>query len=76
MALAAEPGHGAKGERQDCAGREISSVLCDHLEGWDREGGVSRYKLLYREQINSKVLVYSTESYIQYHMINHNGKEY
>ena len=19
--------------------REISSVLCDHLEGWDREGG-------------------------------------
>ena len=39
MALAAEPGHGAKGERQDCAGREISSVLCDHLEGWDREGG-------------------------------------
>ena len=22
-----------------CAGREISSVLCDHLEGWDREGG-------------------------------------
>ena len=21
------------------AHREISSVLCDHLEGWDREGG-------------------------------------
>ena len=19
--------------------REVSSVLCDHLEGWDREGG-------------------------------------
>ena len=22
--------------------REISSVLCDHLEGWDREGGGRR----------------------------------
>ena len=22
-----------------CSHREISSVLCDHLEGWDREGG-------------------------------------
>ena len=44
--------------------------------GMEREVGVRRYKLLYREQINSKVLVYSTESYIQYHMINHNGKEY
>ena len=21
-----------------CPDREISSVLCDHLEGWDREG--------------------------------------
>ena len=22
--------------------REISSVLCDHLEGWDRDGGRER----------------------------------
>ena len=26
--------------------------------------------------INNKVLLYSTENYIQYPMINHNGKEY
>ena len=40
------------------------------------EVGVSRYKLLYIEWINNKVLLYSTENYIQYPMINHNGKEY
>ena len=37
--------------------------------------GVSRCELLYIEWIN-KVLLYSTENYIQYPMINHNGKEY
>ena len=26
--------------------------------------------------LNNKVLLYSTENYIQYSMINHNGKEY
>ena len=49
--------------------------------GWGREGmdwefGVSRCKLLYREWINNKVLLYSTENCIQYPVINHNGKEY
>ena len=38
--------------------------------------GFSRYKLLYIEWINSKVLLYSTRDYIQYPVINHNGKEY
>ena len=28
------------------------------------------------EWINDKVLLYSTGNYIQYSMINHNGKEY
>ena len=42
----------------------------------DWEVGVSRCKLLYMEWINNKVLLYSTENYIQYPMINHNGKEY
>ena len=37
--------------------------------------GIPR-KLLHREWINNKVLLYSTEDYIQYWMINHNGKEY
>ena len=40
------------------------------------EVGASRCKLLYTEQINNKVLLYSTGNYIQYPMINHNGREY
>ena len=40
------------------------------------EAGVGRCKLLYIEWINNKILLYSTENYIQYPMINHNGKEY
>ena len=44
--------------------------------GMEWEVGVSRGKLLYMliEWINNKVLLYSTENYIQYPMINHNGK--
>ena len=37
---------------------------------------ISRCKLLYIEWINNKVLLYSTGNYIQYPVINHNGKEY
>ena len=44
--------------------------------GKDREFGISRCKLVYTEWVNNKVLLYSTENYIQYSMINHNGKEY
>ena len=44
--------------------------------GLEWEAGFSRGKLLYTEWINSKVLLYSTENYIQYPTINHNGKEY
>ena len=43
--------------------------------GTEWEVGISRCKLLFVEQIN-KVLPYSTENYIQYPMINHNGKEH
>ena len=42
----------------------------------DWEFGISRCKLLYIEWITNKVLLYSTENYIQYPVINHNGKEY
>ena len=45
-------------------------------EGMKWEVGGSRCKLLYTEWVNNKVLLYSTENYIQYSMINHNGKEY
>ena len=45
------------------------------MGGMEWEVGVSRRKLLYIEWINSKVLLYSTGNYIQYPVINHNGKE-
>ena len=44
--------------------------------GMEWEFGISRYKLLYIEWINNKALLYSTGNYIQYSVINHNGKEY
>ena len=45
-------------------------------EGMDWEFGISRGKLLYIGGINNKVLLYSIGNYIQYPVINHNGKEY
>ena len=44
--------------------------------GMDWEAGVSRCKLLYIRWINNKFLLYSTENYIQYPMINYNGEAY
>ena len=44
--------------------------------GINWEFGVSRCKLLYREWVNNKVLVYSAGNYIQYPLINCNGKEF
>ena len=38
-------------------------------------GGIDA-KLLYMEWIKNKVLLYSMGNYIQYAVINHNGKEY
>ena len=42
----------------------------------DWEFGVGRCKLLHLEWINTKILSYSTGNYIQFPVINHNGKEY
>ena len=42
----------------------------------DWKFGISRCKLVRGEWMNNKVLLYSTGNYIQYSMINHNGKEY
>ena len=44
--------------------------------GMEWEFGISRCKLLCKKWINNKVLLYSTGNYIQYPVINHNGKEY
>ena len=38
--------------------------------------GVNRCKLVYSEWINNKVLLYSTGEYIQYPVLNHNGRQY
>ena len=47
-----------------------------HEGGMEWEFGISRCKLVYIRQINNKVLLYRTGSYIQYPVINHNDKEY
>ena len=44
--------------------------------GKDWEFGIRRCKLLYIEWINNKVLLYSAWNYVQYPVINQNGKEY
>ena len=44
--------------------------------GINQEFGINRYKLLHIKYVNNKVLLYSTGNYIQYPIINHNGKEY
>ena len=44
--------------------------------GMDWEFETSRCKLLNIGWINNKVLLYSTGDYMQYPVINHNGKEY
>ena len=44
--------------------------------GMHWEFGISRCKLLHKEWINNKVLLYSTGNYVQYPVISHNGKEY
>ena len=36
---------------------------------------ISKYKSLYTEWINNKVILYNTENYTQYLVINHNGKD-
>ena len=43
--------------------------------GVDWECGISRCRLLYIEWINDKVLLDNTGNFIQYLVIDHNGKE-
>ena len=43
------------------------------LTAW--EFGISTCKLVYIGWINNKVPLYGTRNYIQYPVINHNGKE-
>ena len=43
--------------------------------GMDWESGISRCKISHTEWINNRILLYSTENYIQYFVISHNGKK-
>ena len=45
-------------------------------ERWSRSLGISRCKLLYVGWISNKVLLQSMGNYIQYPVVNDNGKEY
>ena len=56
--------------------RQKQTCGCRGRGGMDWEFRMSRHKLSHREWINNKVLLYSTRNYIQYPVINHNGKEY
>ena len=51
----------------------VAQGVWGRMKDW--EFGISRCKLVYTEWISNKVLLYSTESYIQYHVINHKGKK-
>ena len=42
----------------------------------DWKFGVNKGKLLYSRLINNKDLLHSAGNYIQYPMVNHNGKEF
>ena len=58
---------------------ENRPVLVKREDEWEKDAlGVwdTRCKLLYIEWINNKVLLYSTGYYVQYPVINHNGKEH
>ena len=46
------------------------------MGGGEWEAGVSRCKTFPYRLDNNKVLLYSPGNYVQYPMINHNGKEY
>ena len=66
MNLSMKQNHRHREQTGGCQGEGIGG-------GMEWEVGVSRCNLLYMEWIN-KVLLYSTENYIQYPLINHNGK--
>ena len=67
MNLSTKQTHRCREETCDCQGGG---------GGMAWEFVISRCKILYIEWINNKVLLYSTGNYIQYSVINHNGREY
>ena len=58
LSMKQKQNHGRREETGDCQGEGFE-------RGMEWEVGVIRYKLLYIEWINNKVLLYTTENYIQ-----------
>ena len=56
--------------KQTCGYQRGKGMGRDKLGVWDQQIQTTIY------EINNKVLLYSTGNYIQYPVINHNGKEY
>ena len=54
--------------------REQTSGCEGEREGWSWRLVISRYKLLYIEWVDNKILLYGTGNYIQYPGTNHNRK--
>ena len=64
--------------RNRLLGIELGLVVAKGKVGMGRmdwEFGISRCKLVYRQWINDRILLYSAGNYIQYPVINYNGKE-
>ena len=57
-------------QRKQTHGYQKGKGWRDKLGVWDQQIQTTIYK------INNKVLLYSTGNYIQYPLVNHNGKEY
>ena len=60
--------HRHREETDGCQWGEVGGVM-------DWEIGLSRCKILHTERMDNKVLLYSTENYIQYLVITYNGKK-
>ena len=67
LSMKQKQNHGRREQADGCQGQEAGG-------GMEWEVGVSRCKLFYMGWISNKVLLYSTEDYIQCPMINHDGK--
>ena len=51
-------------------------VIAKGRKGWSGRLGFARCRFLYAQCMNNKVLLCSTENYVQYATIKNNGKEY
>ena len=56
---------GKEGANRDTENRHVVAKEESNGRGMDWDSVISRCKLLYREQINNKVLLYSTGNYLQ-----------